>query len=138
MLPIGGFWVGTLRVAKTGLGRAVSDFCLSLCWVLVDKGSAVFLLSLVLWQFNPPFFFLHQMAERKPSKADFGIWEDWQVGKHGIIIEFVDPQLNCVRTATFLPDVPPEQDSEPVISFAFPSIARACPDHFAPGAQSIT
>uniref|UniRef100_A0A7S3QL45 AMMECR1 domain-containing protein n=1 Tax=Dunaliella tertiolecta TaxID=3047 RepID=A0A7S3QL45_DUNTE len=36
-------------------------------------------------------------------------WEDWQVGKHGIIIEFVDPQLNCVRTATFLPDVPPEQ-----------------------------
>lgn len=32
-------------------------------------------------------------------------WQHWQVGTHGIIIEFVDPMQRCVRTATFLPEV---------------------------------
>ncbi|KAL6754054.1 AMMECR1 domain-containing protein [Haematococcus lacustris] len=36
-------------------------------------------------------------------------WQDWVVGTHGIIIEFSDPESGCRRSATFLPDVPPEQ-----------------------------
>jgi len=30
---------------------------------------------------------------------------DWEVGKHGIIIEFTDPDSNTRRSATYLPDV---------------------------------
>ncbi|KAF7820438.1 AMMECR 1 family protein [Senna tora] len=30
---------------------------------------------------------------------------DWEVGKHGIIIEFVDPDHNTRRSATYLPEV---------------------------------
>nr|GMD52796.1 AMMECR1 protein [Ipomoea batatas] len=30
---------------------------------------------------------------------------DWEVGKHGIIIEFTDPDYNTKRSATYLPDV---------------------------------
>ncbi|GJR59441.1 AMMECR1 family protein [Tanacetum coccineum] len=30
---------------------------------------------------------------------------DWEVGKHGIIIEFTDPNNNRSRSATYLPDV---------------------------------
>lgn len=30
---------------------------------------------------------------------------DWEVGKHGIIIEFTDPDFNTRRSATYLPDV---------------------------------
>ncbi|KAK4435931.1 hypothetical protein Salat_0756700 [Sesamum alatum] len=30
---------------------------------------------------------------------------DWEVGKHGIIIEFTDPNYNTRRSATYLPDV---------------------------------
>lgn len=29
----------------------------------------------------------------------------WQVGKHGIIIEFTDPDYNTRRSATYLPEV---------------------------------
>lgn len=37
-------------------------------------------------------------------------WQDWVVGQHGIIISFPDPEQRGVRrTATFLPDVAPEQ-----------------------------
>ncbi|KAG2491459.1 hypothetical protein HYH03_010245 [Edaphochlamys debaryana] len=37
-------------------------------------------------------------------------WQDWSVGTHGIIIHFADPEQRGVRrTATFLPDVAPEQ-----------------------------
>lgn len=32
-----------------------------------------------------------------------------QVGKHGIIINFTDPDLQCARSATYLPEVAPEQ-----------------------------
>lgn len=32
-------------------------------------------------------------------------WDAWEVGKHGIIIEFVDPDSRTSRTATFLPHV---------------------------------
>jgi len=35
------------------------------------------------------------------------VW-DWEVGKHGIIIEFTDPK-NVKRRATYLPEVAPEQ-----------------------------
>jgi uncharacterized protein (TIGR00296 family) len=35
-------------------------------------------------------------------------WDDWQLGTHGIWIDFVDPHGRA-RNATFLPDVPPEQ-----------------------------
>jgi uncharacterized protein (TIGR00296 family) len=31
---------------------------------------------------------------------------DWEVGKHGLIIEFTDPDYNMRRSATYLPDVP--------------------------------
>ncbi|XP_078155959.1 AMMECR1 family isoform X2 [Carex rostrata] len=31
---------------------------------------------------------------------------DWEVGKHGLIIEFTDPDYNMRRNATYLPDVP--------------------------------
>lgn len=30
---------------------------------------------------------------------------DWEVGKHGIIIEFADPDFNTRRSATYLPEV---------------------------------
>jgi uncharacterized protein (TIGR00296 family) len=30
---------------------------------------------------------------------------DWEVGKHGIIIEFTDPSYNSRRSATYLPEV---------------------------------
>ncbi|KAK4480426.1 hypothetical protein RD792_013499 [Penstemon davidsonii] len=30
---------------------------------------------------------------------------DWEVGKHGIIIEFTDPNYNTRRSATYLPEV---------------------------------
>lgn len=30
---------------------------------------------------------------------------DWEVGKHGMIIEFVDPDYNTRRSATYLPEV---------------------------------
>jgi AMMECR1 domain-containing protein len=36
-------------------------------------------------------------------------WRDWQVGTHGLIIEFTDPALQCKRTATFLPEVAADQ-----------------------------
>lgn len=36
-------------------------------------------------------------------------WQDWRVGKHGIIISFTDPEKRVKRSATFLPDVAPEQ-----------------------------
>lgn len=36
-------------------------------------------------------------------------WEDWEVGVHGIIIEFTDPVLRSRRSATFLPEVAAEQ-----------------------------
>ncbi|GLI59505.1 hypothetical protein VaNZ11_001397 [Volvox africanus] len=39
-------------------------------------------------------------------------WQDWTVGIHGIIIHFTDPDpeaRGARRTATFLPDVAPEQ-----------------------------
>ncbi|KAJ4868794.1 Uncharacterized protein Rs2_49659 [Raphanus sativus] len=31
---------------------------------------------------------------------------DWEVGKHGIVIEFSDPVANVKRSATYLPEVP--------------------------------
>jgi hypothetical protein len=36
-------------------------------------------------------------------------WDDWEVGTHGLIIEFTDPAMRCRRTATFLPEVAAEQ-----------------------------
>ncbi|XP_019192238.1 PREDICTED: uncharacterized protein At2g38710-like isoform X2 [Ipomoea nil] len=30
---------------------------------------------------------------------------DWEVGKHGVIIEFIDPDYNITRSATYLPEV---------------------------------
>jgi AMMECR1 domain-containing protein len=36
-------------------------------------------------------------------------WEDWEIGQHGLIIEFTDPVLSCKRTATFLPEVAGDQ-----------------------------
>mmetsp|Transcript_12791 Transcript_12791/g.27680 ORF Transcript_12791/g.27680 Transcript_12791/m.27680 type:complete len:214 (-) Transcript_12791:761-1402(-) len=36
-------------------------------------------------------------------------WEDWEVGTHGLIIEFTDPEVRCRRSATFLPEVAHEQ-----------------------------
>jgi AMMECR1 domain-containing protein len=41
-----------------------------------------------------------------------GGWHDWELGVHGIIIEFVDPDppsAGCRRSATFLPEVAQEQ-----------------------------
>jgi len=35
-------------------------------------------------------------------------WDDWELGTHGVWIDFVDP-ANVSRNATYLPDVPPEQ-----------------------------
>ncbi|KAI7841020.1 hypothetical protein COHA_005248 [Chlorella ohadii] len=34
-----------------------------------------------------------------------GGWEDWEVGTHGLVIEFLDPATGGRRTATFLPEV---------------------------------
>lgn len=36
-------------------------------------------------------------------------WQDWEIGQHGLIIEFTDPVLSCKRTATFLPEVAGDQ-----------------------------
>ncbi|GAB4836271.1 hypothetical protein Ancab_001186 [Ancistrocladus abbreviatus] len=30
---------------------------------------------------------------------------DWEIGKHGLIIEFTDPDINVRRSATYLPEV---------------------------------
>ncbi|KAL8241231.1 hypothetical protein R6Q59_014586 [Mikania micrantha] len=32
-------------------------------------------------------------------------YHDWEVGKHGIIIEFTDPDNNTKRSATYLPEI---------------------------------
>ncbi|KAK9282694.1 hypothetical protein L1049_010914 [Liquidambar formosana] len=32
-------------------------------------------------------------------------YHDWEIGKHGIIIEFTDPDYNTRRSATYLPEV---------------------------------
>eukprot|EP00877_Chromochloris_zofingiensis_P008689 jgi/Chrzof1/4073/Cz13g19070.t1 len=34
---------------------------------------------------------------------------DWEVGTHGLIIDFMDPVLQFKRSATFLPEVAAEQ-----------------------------
>lgn len=36
-------------------------------------------------------------------------WTDWEVGVHGLIIKFTDPEMSAKRTATFLPEVAHEQ-----------------------------
>jgi AMME syndrome candidate gene 1 protein len=33
-------------------------------------------------------------------------WDDWEIGVHGITIEFADPLTSSRRSATFLPEVP--------------------------------
>ncbi|PPR92851.1 hypothetical protein GOBAR_AA27816 [Gossypium barbadense] len=42
---------------------------------------------------------------------------DWEVGKHGIIIEFVD-DYNSRRSATYLPEVPAHEGSEVFLLYA--------------------
>lgn len=32
-------------------------------------------------------------------------WDDWEIGTHGITIEFLDPGASYRRSATFLPEV---------------------------------
>ncbi|KAG6513856.1 uncharacterized protein At2g38710-like isoform X1 [Zingiber officinale] len=34
---------------------------------------------------------------------------DWEIGKHGLIIEFVDPDCNMECSATYLPEVPAQE-----------------------------
>jgi len=34
-----------------------------------------------------------------------GGYLDWEVGKHGMILEFIDPRQNLRRSATYLPEV---------------------------------
>lgn len=41
---------------------------------------------------------LHTFEERHS-------WDDWEIGKHGITIEFSDPVVRVRRTATFLPEI---------------------------------
>ena len=36
-------------------------------------------------------------------------WHDWQVGVHGIVLRFVDPDARRQRSATYLPEVAREQ-----------------------------
>lgn len=36
-------------------------------------------------------------------------WEDWDIGKHGLVVKFLDPVEKCQRTATFLPHIAAEQ-----------------------------
>jgi uncharacterized protein (TIGR00296 family) len=36
-------------------------------------------------------------------------WEEWEVGTHGIIIEFPDPLVRFKRSATFLPEIAPHE-----------------------------
>lgn len=37
-------------------------------------------------------------------------WRDWQVGTHGIIIDFTDPLTGHAKSATFLPEVAERQE----------------------------
>jgi len=32
-------------------------------------------------------------------------WDDWEIGVHGVTIEFTDPTTSVRRSATFLPEV---------------------------------
>jgi uncharacterized protein (TIGR00296 family) len=32
-------------------------------------------------------------------------WDDWEIGTHGITIEFTDPHTHAHRSATFLPEI---------------------------------
>mmetsp|Transcript_15059 Transcript_15059/g.42850 ORF Transcript_15059/g.42850 Transcript_15059/m.42850 type:complete len:216 (-) Transcript_15059:184-831(-) len=36
---------------------------------------------------------------------DLQHWQDWQVGRHGLIIDFTCPQTSAARSATYLPEV---------------------------------
>lgn len=40
---------------------------------------------------------------------DAADWQDWVVGRHGLIVEFTDPAMQCKRSATFLPEVAADQ-----------------------------
>lgn len=40
----------------------------------------------------------------EPAEA----WDDWELGRHGVWIDFDDPH-GVARNGTYLPDVPPEQ-----------------------------
>lgn len=35
-------------------------------------------------------------------------WDDWEVGTHGLVIEFTDPETHVRRNATFLPEIAAE------------------------------
>ncbi|XP_071734660.1 uncharacterized protein At2g38710-like isoform X2 [Rutidosis leptorrhynchoides] len=49
--------------------------------------------------------FLHCTVSLLTNYEDAANYLDWEVGKHGIIIEFVDPDNKTRRNATYLPDV---------------------------------
>ncbi|KAE8037765.1 hypothetical protein FH972_010328 [Carpinus fangiana] len=49
---------------------------------------------------------------------------DWEVGKHGIIIEFTDPDNNTRRSATYLPEVAAHEGAE---QWADSGAVPACP-----------
>ena len=37
-------------------------------------------------------------------------WQDWEIGTHGLIIEFHDPKTREHRTATYLPEIAAAED----------------------------
>ncbi|CAN8317163.1 unnamed protein product [Cochlearia groenlandica] len=50
--------------------------------------------------------------------TDYEIAEDyldWEVGKHGIIIEFTEPDTNTKRSATYLPEVPAHEGTTTIL-----------------------
>jgi len=46
------------------------------------------------------------LCEFEPAKDAY----DWEIGKHGIIIDFADPKSGSHRSATYLPEVASEQE----------------------------
>ncbi|KAG5239532.1 AMMECR1 domain-containing protein [Salix suchowensis] len=45
---------------------------------------------------------------------------DWEVGKHGLIIEFTDPNNNARRSATYLPEVAAHEGNLIELFFCYP------------------
>ncbi|KAK9806209.1 hypothetical protein WJX72_005462 [[Myrmecia] bisecta] len=48
---------------------------------------------------------LHCTVSLLHNFTEAASWQDWQAGRHGLILDFNDPETGAHRSATFLPEV---------------------------------
>lgn len=60
--------------------------------------------------------YLHCTVSLLHSFEDNKTWNEWEIGIHGIIIEFTDPSSKLRRSATFLPEVPAHESWDHTIT----------------------